>query len=208
MVLGLKFSESHPPVNRAANGGVSFINGPELSMSAFNPMAAVSVLPFTDVAAGSWYLDAVRYVYEKDLMQGTSGSAFAPNQPMNRAMVWTILARLSGEDTTGGSPWYAPAQSWSVAEGVSDGTDPGGTVTREQLAAMLWRNAGSPGGTADLNQFSDSGSVSDYAASAIRWAAANGILQGSGGKLNPKGTATRAQVAAMVRRYGSIKQEK
>ena len=94
MVLGLKFSESHPPVNRAANGGVSFINGPELSMSAFNPMAAVSVLPFTDVAAGSWYLDAVRYVYEKDLMQGTSGSAFAPNQPMNRAMVWTILARL------------------------------------------------------------------------------------------------------------------
>ena len=88
--------------------------------------------------------------------------------------------------------------------GVTDGTDPMGDITREQLATMLWRNAGrpAPGAAADLSRFSDSGTVSEYAQTAVRWAASVGILNGSDGRIDPQGTATRAQVAAMVARYG------
>ena len=91
-----------------------------------------------------------------------------------------------------------------MEQGVTDGTSPLGDITREQLATMLWRNAGkpTPGAAADLSRFSDSSSVSDYAQTAVRWAASVGILQGNDGRIDPLGTATRAQVAAMVARYG------
>ena len=137
-------------------------------------------------------------------MSGVSDTQFAPNTTTSRAMVWTVLARMNNvrTDINPGSTWYEKGMLWAMEQGVTDGSNPMDDITREQLATMLWRSAGSPGGRADLNQFSDSSSVSGYAVSAIRWAVANGILQGSDGKLNPKGTATRAQVAAMVQRYG------
>jgi len=200
-VLGLKFSESHPPVNRAANGGVSFINGPTLSMAAFNPLTALSGLPFADVTVGSWYYKPVRYVYENDLMQGTGAAVFAPEQPMTRAMVWTILARLSGADTAGGSPWYVPAQSWAAAQGVSDGADPDGAITREQLVTMLWRASGSPDTAGSLDRFTDGGAVGGYAMDAMCWAVENEVISGmEDGSIQPQGAATRAQVAAILER--------
>ena len=119
-------------------------------------------------------------------------------------MIWTILARMNNvrTDINPGNTWYEKGLLWAKEKGVTDGSDPMADITREQLATMLWRNAGSLSGTADLSQFSDGGDVSQYALTAVRWATANGILQGSDGKLNPRGTATRAQVAAMVQRYG------
>ena len=99
-------------------------------------------LPFTDVPADNWYCDAVQYVYARTLMTGTSPDTFSPASPMTRSMVWTVLARMSGADTGGGTPWYAKAQTWAVSAGVSDGAAPDGNITREQLAAMLYRQAG------------------------------------------------------------------
>lgn len=163
-----------------------------------------SPMPFTDVRVGSWFYNNVDYVWKHYLMSGVSDTQFAPGTTTSRAMIWTILARMNNirTDINPGSTWYERGMLWAMERGVTDGSHPMNDITREQLAVMLWRNAGSPGGTADLNKFSDSGSVSDYAVSAIRWAVTNGILQGSDGKLNPKGTATRAEVAAMVQRYG------
>ena len=138
------------------------------------------------------------------LMSGVSNTQFAPNATTSRAMIWTVLARMNNvrTDVNPGSTWYERGMLWAMEQGVTDGTNPMSDITREQLATMLWRNAGSPSSSADLRQFNDNGSVSGYATSAVRWAVSNGILKGTDGKLNPKGNATRAQVAAMVMRYG------
>ena len=93
---------------------------------------------FTDVSTNDWYYDYVQYVVAKGLMEGTSDTTFAPNSSMTRAMVWAILARIDGETVTG-ADWAAEAREWAVAAGVSDGTDPDGYVTREQLVTMLYR---------------------------------------------------------------------
>lgn len=202
VVFGLKFSESHPPKNRAANGGVAFINGPALSAAAFHPLAGASALPFTDVEEGDWCYDAVSYVFDKGLMKGVSDREFSPDRPVTRAMVWTILARLAGKETGEGEPWYARAQSWAAEEGISDGTAPEALVTRQQLAAMLWRFAGSPASGGSLEGFGDSGSVGGYAADALRWAVESGVVSGgSDGGLRPTGSASRAHLAAMVQRF-------
>lgn len=202
VVFGLKFSESHPPKNRAVDGGVSFINGPTLSAVSFNPLAGTAALPFTDVDNDSWCYSAVEYVFDNGLMKGTSGWEFSPDRPVTRAMVWTILARLSGEGTEGGAPWYAAARSWAVREGISDGTSPETPVTRQQLAAMLWRYAGEPESTGSLENFSDSRSVGAYAADAMRWAVEKGVITGkTDGSLQPGGTAARAHTAAMIQRF-------
>ena len=95
-----------------------------------------AVLPFADVAASAWYYDAVSYVYANGLMDGVSAVSFNPDGAMTRAMVWAILARIDGETVTG-ADWAAEAREWAVAAGVSDGTDPDGYVTREQLVTML-----------------------------------------------------------------------
>lgn len=159
---------------------------------------------FTDVPAGSWYEEAVNYVHEKGLMNGTSSNAFSPNANTTRGMIVTILARVEGVNTNG-TPWYAAGQKWAMDNGISDGTNMPGVITREQLATILYRYAKQKGydvsRSAALTAFSDADKVSGYAAEAMQWAVAEGLLQGSNGKLDPQGSATRAQVATILMRF-------
>ena len=156
--------------------------------------------PFTDVATGAWYYDAVGYVYTNGVMTGVTPTAFSPDTTTTRAQIWTLLARLNGQNVEGGSPWYAAAQQWAISAGVSDGTDPDAPITREQLAAMLYRAAGSPAVSGNLLAYPDGNAVSPWAESAMLWATQNGIITGIDGALTPQGSATRAQVAAMLTR--------
>lgn len=157
---------------------------------------------FDDVDADAWYAGAVRFVAANSLFDGTAAGLFSPDADMTRAMVMTVLARLDGADTSG-TPWYAAGQSWAVENGVSDGSSLESAVTREQLAAMLYRYAdGWANGTAELDGFEDAASISSWAAEAMAWAVGNGIIDGvSEGVLAPQDTATRAQVAAMLQRF-------
>lgn len=164
--------------------------------------------PYADVQTNDWYFGAVQYVTENGLMNGT-GNGFEPNLATSRAMIWTILARMSDVNTASSGEWYAVAQQWAIANGVSDGTMPNGTITREQLAAMLYRYAVSKGmvkgpATADLSVFADANSVSSYAVEAMQWAVSTGLIGGMDGKLNPQGSATRAQVATMLMRFAEL----
>ena len=156
---------------------------------------------YSDVKTGDWYADAVKYVSDKGLMSGTGSDKFAPSATTTRAMLMTVLARYAGEDTTGGATWYEKGMNWAKAKGVSDGTNPNANITREQLVTMMYRYAGSPKADGKLDSFSDAASVSTYAASAMQWAVANGIVNGSNGKLNPQDNATRAEVAAILMRF-------
>lgn len=159
-------------------------------------------LPFLDVSTGAWYYDAVAYVYDKGLMTGVTDSAFGPETTMTRAMFWTVLARMDGRVVDGGTPWYAKAQAWALDSGVSDGTDPNGTITREQFVTMLWRYAGTPSVPGSLAGYPDAASVSSWAADAMRWAVSRGIVEGGdGGMLSPASPITRAQAATILMRY-------
>ena len=166
---------------------------------------------FADLSAAAWYHEAVDFVLESGLMDGVGGGLFAPGDTMTRAMVWTVLGRMSGEDVEGGTPWYALAQSWAVADGVSDGTKPGSSITREQLVTMLYRQAGSPevgvSELALLGRFTDGDAVSAWAEEAMAWAVSRGILTGDGGLLKPQASATRAQVAAILARFCETNEE-
>ena len=165
---------------------------------------ATVTLPFTDVTTGDWFYDEVAYVYANGLMDGVSATRFDPNGTMTRAMVWAILARVDGQTVTGDN-WIETARAWAMAEGVSDGENATGAVTREQLVTMLWRYAGEPAGTASLSAYTDAGSVSDWASTAMSWAIANGIIEGmSADTIVPGGTATRAQCAAILMRYVTL----
>ena len=156
---------------------------------------------FSDVDKSDWFANAVAYVTEKGLMNGTGSDTFSPNASTTRGMLMTVLARYAGEDTTGGAIWYEKGMNWAKAKGVSDGTNPEVNITREQLVTMLYRYAGSPAANGSLDNFSDAASVSSYAVNAMQWAVANGIVNGSNGKLNPKNNATRAEVAAILMRF-------
>lgn len=157
---------------------------------------------FNDVASGSWYADAVKNVVNKGLMAGTGKDTFAPDNQVTRAMMWTVLARLDGKDVSGASTWYAKAMTWAIEKGVSDGTFPANSITREQLATMLWRAAGSPEAKGALTNFNDAASVSSWATQAMTWAVEQGLISGMGdGALNPQGNATRAQLAVILTAY-------
>lgn len=184
-------------------------HGPNSTYSFVQPEGAVRVYvtfvpvvaAFDDVSSDAWYFDAVNYVVANGLMEGMSDTSFAPDANMSRAMVWAILARISGETVTG-TGWADTARAWAVANGVSDGENANGRVTREQLATMLYRFAGEPEASGDLSAFTDAGSVSEYAAKAMAWAVENGIITGvTDTVLSPQGTAARAQCAAMLMRF-------
>ena len=158
--------------------------------------------PFTDVSVNAWYYEAVKYVYENGIMNGMDRYSFQPNGTLTRAMIWTMLARFDGVDTEGGANWYAKAQEWATATGVSDGENPTGEVTREQLITMLWRYAGSPTYTADLSGYVDTADISSWAEQAMCWAVATGVIEGDeNSALTPKADTTRAQAAAMFMRF-------
>ena len=161
-------------------------------------------LPFTDVPEGAWYYDAVKTVVEAGLMKGVSDTDFAPNGILNRAMFWTLLARAGGIDTDGGETWYYKAQAWAVENGVSDGADAMGALTREQLVTMLWRLNGEPV-VNYLITAPDAADISSWALEAMRWAASTGLIEGDdAGALTPAATCTRAQAATFLVRYLSV----
>ena len=155
---------------------------------------------FSDVSAANWASDAVAFASSRELFNGTGANTFSPNAPMTRQMLMTVLARLDGTDTSGNA--YAKGMEWAIRNGVSNGSDPEGKITREQLATMLWRYAGSPSVSGRMTGFVDADQISGYAEDAMLWATKAGIIGGKGnGQLDPKGYATRAEVAAMLMRY-------
>lgn len=155
---------------------------------------------FNDMA-DHWAKDAVEFASSRELFNGVGNDAFGPDFSMTRGMVNTVLARLAGADTTGGETWYAKGTVWAVENGISDGTAPEQPVTREQLAAMLYRYAGSPAVSGELS-FDDADSISAWARDAVRWCVDNGILNGVGGnRMTPQDLARRGQVAAMLMRF-------
>ena len=172
-------------------------------------------LPFLDVAEGAWYYDAVTYCYENGIMDGTSSVSFAPNMLLNRAMMAQVLYNLAdgtastaaGFPDVAASAWYADAVNWAAANGYVTGYDNGSfgpedSLTREQLAVILYRYAGSPEPTGSLDGFTDAASTSDYAVDALRWAVGEGLLTGKdGGRLDPAGTASRAELAQILARF-------
>ena len=158
-------------------------------------------LPFYDVNANDWFFDAVCSVYYADLMNGVTDTLFNPDGTLTRAMFWTMLARVDGVDTTGGETWYSKAQDWVIAKGVSDGEDPTGALTREQLVTMLWRLNGEPV-VNYLITAPDASQISDWALEAMRWAASAGLIEGDEtGALTPTANTTRAQAATFMVRY-------
>ena len=175
---------------------------------------------FEDVYVSDWYFDAVQYVYENDMMAGTSDITFSPNQTTTRGMIVTILYRLEGEPTVTGTTaftdvtadqYYANAVAWAVQNGIVAGSDattfaPNNAITREQMAAILYRYAQFKGydvsAKADLSTYIDAADVSAYATDAMAWASQTGLITGtSATTLSPAGQATRAQVATILMRF-------
>ena len=164
--------------------------------------------PFYDVPTSAWYYTAVKYVYDNKLMDGVDTYVFAPNDTLTRAMVWTIIARMSGVDTTGGNTWYAKAQEWVITNGISDGENPTAAITSQELVTMLYRYAQikgydvSVGEDTNILSYVDATSISEYAMSAFQWACGSGLTEGDeNGALTPLATATRAQAAAIIMRF-------
>lgn len=156
---------------------------------------------FNDVEDENWFSDAVDFVSARGILNGIGENMFGQSATTSRAMVWTMLARLSGVDTTGGNTWYSVAQEWAVENGVSDGTSPTGEITREQLVTMLWRFVGEPAATSGLDTFKDSVEISKWSETAAKWAVECSVMNGSNGELNPQGITTRAQLAQFVMNF-------
>lgn len=176
-------------------------------------------LPFADVREGDWFYDAVAYAYTNGIFSGTSTATFSPNNTMTRSMLVTVLWRMEGEpavnsanpfaDVAAGT-WYTDAVIWANSTGIVNGTGtavfaPNDSVTREQLTAILYRYAKTKGrdisGTSALSAFLDGNQVSDWAARAVEWACAEGLLTGKDdGRLDPQGQASRAEVATILMR--------
>lgn len=182
----------------------------------FQKNRAVWNNPFTDVAEGAWYYDAVKFANENSLMNGVGNSLFAPNANLSRAMIAQILYNKEGTpgvnntrvfaDVASGV-WYTDAVAWAAEKGIVDGYGnglfgPDDDITREELAVMLWRYAGEPAATDKELHFSDADKASGYALEALYWAVENGIINGKGGGiLDPTGQATRAETAQMLKNF-------
>ena len=211
-------------------GGIGFWelsqdDGGELTAAASSAFRSTWGNPFRDVAPGAWYEEAVRYVYEAGLMQGTTGTTFSPGRTSNRGQIAAILHRLEDSPRAGTPPftdvaadsYCADAVAWAeknnIVRGFEDGTfRPEGRITRQQLAAILFRylehRGADTAGRADLSRFSDTAAVADYAREAMAWAVSAGLLQGrSDGTLDPAGSATRAQTAVILQRLGALLEE-
>jgi flavodoxin len=182
--------------------------------------ASVEDTGFSDVAADAWYAEAVQYCRDHELMNGTGGNAFSPDDTMTRSMLAVVLYRIAGSpavtgtddfiDTADGA-WYADAVLWASQQGLVGGYGNGlfGTndpVSREQIATILWRYAGSPAAETG-DDFADESSIAAYATTAVDWARINGIVNGKeGNRFDPKGDATRAQVATILMNYTETQQ--
>lgn len=170
---------------------------------------------FTDVPSTHWAYESIDYAVEQGYFSGTGADTFSPDDPMTRAMLWTVLARMDGYTGTAGpdDPWYQNGQDWAMANGISDGTYPDMDITREQLATMLYNFAEYAGENTDqdvsaLDKYTDRNSISDYAVDAMAWAVTQGIISGTTSTtISPTGTATRSQVAVMLMRFDMMGEE-
>jgi hypothetical protein len=188
-------------------------------------LSDVSALPFTDLVSTQWYYSYVHYVCNQALFNGVSATKFSPGTPMTRAMLATVLYRLAGTpavtdgalETFGdvaSDSWYAAPVTWAAGNGIVNGMGgglymPNQNVTREQMAVMLYRYAHYAGVSTDagndLTAFSDAAASSDWAKEALGWTVTAGIIGGrTDGTLDPGGTATRAEVAAMLQRFSTL----
>ena len=176
-------------------------------------------MSFTDVKSNDWYYSSVRYAYDNGLFSGVSHDSFGPGDSMDRSMLATVLYSLDGKPAAGKSgfadvadgAWYADAVAWAAEHGIVSGVGggaftPGGTITREQLAVMLYRYAQYKGydvsKTADLSGYADQDKLSDWAARAVQWACGSGLMNGrSAAQLAPEGTLTRAEAATMLKAF-------
>ena len=146
-----------------------------------------------------WAREEIDFVSARELVNGMSDTIYAPNASATRAQMWTILARQNDADLSGGANWYEKAQLWSKDKGISDGSNPGATITRAQMVTMLWRTMGQPAATGKVS-FADVPAGSYYA-QAVAWAVESGITTGiGGGKFDPTATCKRAQIAAFLAR--------
>ena len=178
-------------------------HGVQLELSGSTTVKIIDNSKTFDDTKDHWSRDEVNFVAARELFNGVGGNQFGVSQPMTRGMVNTVLARLADVDTTPGQgqAWYEVGTDWAKKNGISDGTNPTAPVTREQLATLLYRYAGSPSVSGTLHA-ADAASVSDYAEDALLWANQNGIVNGVGSNtIAPKDNAQRAQVAAMLARY-------
>lgn len=178
-------------------------HGVQLELSGSTTVKIIDNSKTFDDTKDHWSRDEVNFVAARELFNGVGGNQFGVSQPMTRGMVNTVLARLADVDTTPGQgqAWYEVGTDWAKKNGISDGTNPTAPVTREQLATLLYRYAGSPSVSGTLHA-ADAASVSDYAKDALLWANQNGIVNGVGSNtIAPKDNAQRAQVAAMLARY-------
>lgn len=187
------------------NGKYSFVM-PDGKVSIKAEFAKKGAMSFADVAANRWYYDAVKYCFDNGLMNGVGEDKFAPSATTTRAMIWTVLARDAGVDTSAGATWYEAGMKWAMENKISDGTGAENAITREQFATMLYRVAQSKGEGFTGSwyfplSFDDAASISDWADEAMHWCVMKGILNGSNNKLNPTDNASRAEVAAMLMRF-------
>ena len=200
-VLVTTASGKKVPVTRTGENRYVF-EMPSGSVSIQVTYKAEEKVAYTDVSPYAWYAEAVEYVTVQGLMNGVGEGKFAPSATVTRAMVWTVLARMDGENTEGGSTWYSKARTWAMENGVSDGANPEAAITREQLATMLYRYCGSPAVSGSLSGYADGSSVSDWAEDAMLWAIEQGLIEGIGGnKLAPDADTTRAQLAQILMRF-------
>lgn len=159
---------------------------------------------FGDVSSDHWGASAIDFATSRELFAGTAENEFSPEGQMTRAMIWSVLARYEGADIKGasGSDWYAGPQQWAIENGTSDGTMANSSMTREQLAAMLYRYSGSPAVSGGVGDYNDAATISSWASDAMVWAVQQGLITGMDeDTLNPQGTATRTQVAAILQRF-------
>ena len=200
-VLVTTASGKKVPVTRTGENRYVF-EMPSGSVSIQVTYKAEEKVAYTDVSPYAWYAEAVEYVTVQGLMNGVGEGKFAPSATVTRAMVWTVLARMDGENTEGGSTWYSKARTWAMENGVSDGANPEAAITREQLATMLYRYCGSPAVSGSLRGYADGSSVSDWAEDAMLWAIEQGLIEGVGdNKLAPAADTTRAQLAQILMRF-------
>lgn len=152
---------------------------------------------FTDIKGNNWYNNAVEFVSARGIMTGMTANTFEPAGTTTRAQVWTMLARLAGVDTTSTEGnWYDVARAWAMENGISDGTNANGSITRQELVTMLYRFAGQQGETKSIEGFSDAAQVAGWAKAAMEWAYGMGVMNGNADNtLNPTGNATRAEMA-------------
>jgi len=205
----------HVPLTDKGNGRYTFIM-PASKVTVYARFTEISTVcnggadcplhNFTDLDSGAWYHEAVDYAIKNGIMNGTGSATFAPNVNLSRAMLMTMLARMDGVNTADGAIWYEKGMNWAVTNGVSDGTNPAADISRQEVAAMLYRYAQLKGcdtaRRASLSVFTDGNQTASWAKEAMEWAVASGVLAGKGnGILDPQGPATRVEAAQIFKNF-------